>query len=188
MSWRRPVEISIVGVFTAWFWLTALAQHSNKAFNKIRSMDNIFGNQLLPNWSFFAPVPAVEDVHVLYRFANFEKTEHSEWYEVEVFKEKRFWDPVWSPHCREQKALFDLTGSYSASRRSMVLSDDAQTKAIGEELAANMELILNEFVRSRAENHSKWDLQQVMLVRFAEHDADSEPQYDFILDYAPIKA
>ena len=60
---------------------------------------------LVPEWKFFAPIPGRGDFHLLYRdwFAEVA----TDWTEIVVGGERRWWNFLWHPRRRERKATFD---------------------------------------------------------------------------------
>lgn len=74
-----------------------------KLRNSIRQHDLFM---LIPEWRFFAPMPAQGDFHLLYR-DRFHDGGLTYWTEVQPQTKRRRWNIVWNPGKRERKALFD---------------------------------------------------------------------------------
>lgn len=60
---------------------------------------------LLPEWKFFAPIPGRGDFYLLYRDLYAESI--TDWTEIDLGGERRWWNCFWNPRRRERKALFD---------------------------------------------------------------------------------
>lgn len=60
---------------------------------------------LLPQWKFFAPIPGRGDFHLLYRDVYEDGV--TDWTEIAVGEERRWWNFLWNPRRRERKAVFD---------------------------------------------------------------------------------
>lgn len=178
---RTLIDGSIVSLFAAWLVSTLLSQHPENSLNRCRRLDNFAGNTIIPNWRFFAPNPAVEDVHVLYRFASQDFSRHSEWKECHTISPRRLWQAFWFPKRRFEKGVFDAHQSImlglSALGRSET-EDAIQRKAIADVVA-----MLNNYVRTIDRGGDEWCWQQLLLVRFAGHDETAKPAYDVVLNY-----
>jgi hypothetical protein len=79
---------------------------------------------LVPEWTFFAPTPGVQNLYLLYRDVHF-GAETTAWRVVHQMDVNRgWWTFAWNPRRRQWKALHDLITSLekerSASRPEMV--------------------------------------------------------------------
>jgi hypothetical protein len=65
--------------------------------------------QFIPIWSFFAPIPNMNDFHLLYRGLK-KNGDLQEWQPAITLKEKRpFYTCLWNKEKRFQKAILDFT-------------------------------------------------------------------------------
>ena len=62
--------------------------------------------ELIPEWKFFAPIPGRGDFHLLYRDIYTDGL--TDWTEIAVGGERRWWNFLWHPRRRERKAVFDI--------------------------------------------------------------------------------
>lgn len=180
MGYKRVLERGLTFGLAGWLVATILSQHTDPSLDRVRRLDDKLGNTVIPNWRFFAPNPAVEDVRVLYRFANKDKSEHTSWMECETISPRKWSQVFWFPRRRFEKAVFDV-------HQALILRlTDRGGNWAG---AATDGLIdmLNAYVRkiSTPEGHFYW--QQILLVRFSGNDLEAVPEYDAVLDYAPIR-
>lgn len=173
---RSGIDVGVTGVFSAWFILSVLAQHPDRAYDRVRSLDVGVGNAAIPNWRFFAPKPAVEDVHFLYRLANTDRSEHSEWRILHQISKRSALQALWAPDRRKEKGYFDI------ANQIMTISPDAGPELLEARRTA-MELI-NDTVRRSTTPECGMEWFQVLMLRFAGNDPKSTPQYDVIFDYA----
>lgn len=84
---------------------TAFSQNPIRSFDRARKYDPL--GVLIPNWRFFAPIPATADYHVLHRFVTAEGP--AEWQETFPLSDRRLLQAVWAPERRRDKSLFDVT-------------------------------------------------------------------------------
>jgi hypothetical protein len=96
-----------IGLMVAWLLLSAACQIPCAFTTRIRKFD-LAG--LIPNWPFFAPVPGTCDYYLLYRDELADRS-LTDWREVPLCDDRRFWHVIWNPGKREKKALFDLTAA-----------------------------------------------------------------------------
>jgi hypothetical protein len=68
----------------------------------LRSQDVL---RLVPEWRFFAPIPGMGDFHLLYRDTYTGST--TDWTEIKIGDDRRWWNFLWHPRRREEKALTD---------------------------------------------------------------------------------
>jgi hypothetical protein len=106
---RHGIELLVSGFFGVWFLLCLLVLVP-RLRPYIRAWD-IFS--LVPEWKFFAPNPAQGDYILLYRdqLANGSITQ---WTEVSLAQKRRWWNVVWNPGKRANKALFDAVVEVSS--------------------------------------------------------------------------
>lgn len=90
-------------VFGAAVALTAISQLPGQSFDRLRRRD-LFG--LIPNWKFFAPVPATDDHEVFHRIRSSDG-EWQEWQRTSPPAPRRLAHLVWFPGRRADKGIFD---------------------------------------------------------------------------------
>jgi hypothetical protein len=108
----RSVEVVATlggsAVLAAWLLLSVVAQVRSAPFDSLASAvrrRDQFG--LIPNWSFFAPTPAMTDLHLLYRDRNnHERIEL--WSEFLIADTPRLLQGLWNPQKRIEKAWIDV--------------------------------------------------------------------------------
>ncbi|MFJ4650741.1 hypothetical protein ACIP5Y_05615 [Nocardia sp. NPDC088792] len=161
LEWVIPV------VLAGWFVASVLGQHPDRSYDKVRLLDKTGADVLIPNWRFFAPNPATDDVHFLYRLANEDKTEHTEWEEAYPAARRRLVHAIWFPGRRIEKSVFDVSSAYFGD-------------------PASLAPLINEFVRARLTPRPAYPFFQVMLVRYAGYDHSEDPKYDAVLDYERV--
>lgn len=164
------------GLFAAWFVATVVSQHPDRSFDKLRKYDKT--GILIPNWRFFAPEPAVEDQHFLYRLATEDKTGHTEWRSVFEASPRKAVHAVWFPGRRQEKSVFDVAASLTGNPNTM-------NPLHAEARRASFRLIAD-FVRARLDRYPGYPLFQIMLVRYSGYDHSEDPKYDLISDYEPV--
>ncbi|MFD4459615.1 hypothetical protein [Nocardia sp. NPDC058480] len=96
-----------------WFSVSAICQipsnvekwEAGRAEQWVRAHD-VFG--FIPRWNFFAPTPATDDLHLLYR-DRLPNGHITRWCEVRPRTSSKWIGPVWNPERRHNKALIDVT-------------------------------------------------------------------------------
>ncbi|MGP4968889.1 hypothetical protein [Glutamicibacter ardleyensis] len=174
---RRNPNIQGKGInalFVAWFVVTVLAQHPDRVYDKVRSLDVSIGNAAIPNWRFFAPKPAVEDVHFLYRFLSDDQEKKTSWRALHTISDRKIRQMFWFPERRHEKALFDIANTL------MTTSPTGPEPLVKARLSAIS--LINDAVRRHDSPPDSFPFHQVLMVRFAGHQSDSRPQYDMIFD------
>ncbi len=91
--------------FSTWFVFTIIWQFD--PFRKKPSIVRLFNTfNILPIWTFFAPRPGMSDTHLLYRDKD-GSGELSEWKEIPVFEQRKFFHFIWNPLKRNNKLIVD---------------------------------------------------------------------------------
>ncbi|MDP9742299.1 UNVERIFIED_ORG: hypothetical protein QFZ59_004129 [Bacillus sp. B2I3] len=99
------VGILIVSILGAWFLLSiALCYPRFAAW--IGRYDLLM---LIPQWSFFAPLPNVADYFLYVRCSRVGNRDLSMWKEVRLANERSWAAFAWNPDRRTRKGFFDLT-------------------------------------------------------------------------------
>lgn len=76
----------------------------------------------VPRWHFFAPLPATDDLHLLYR-DRLPDGHVTRWCEVPAGTSPKWLGPVWNPRRRQNKALIDI--SVELAKAGLALDGDA---------------------------------------------------------------
>lgn len=173
------LEKTVPAVFAGWFVATVLSQHPDRSYDKARNLDRTGTGILIPNWRFFAPNPAVEDQHFLYRLASEDHSRHTEWREVYQIVPRKMAHAFWFPGRRIEKAVFDVAST-------LVHNPGAMTPLHRRAKESAYQLI-NDFVRQRLTPEPGYPLFQVMLVRYAGYDHSEDPKYDMVFDYERVQ-
>lgn len=176
----RIVDTAVTAGFAAWFVTSAVSQHPDRSFERARKLDRTGSGVMIPNWRFFAPNPAVEDQHFLYRLASADHKQHSEWRAVYEIEPRRLMHAIWFPGRRQEKAIFDVASTLLENRGAAV--------PIQKQAAAAAQRLVKNFVRTRIEPEEGFPYFQVLLVRYAGHDHSETPIYDMIFDYEKVTA
>lgn len=170
---RKVVAGAVPTVLAGWFIASVLCQHPDRNYDKARALDVV--GLALPDWRFFAPNPAVEDRHFVYRLASEDRKRHTEWRAVSQIENRRLTQAFWFPGRRMEKALVDVAGL-------LVLDRKAKSRA-GIEAKKSFETLVKRFVQARVEPDPEYPLYQFMLVRYAGYDHDESPKYEMISRY-----
>ncbi|MFD7340232.1 hypothetical protein ACFV98_30200 [Streptomyces violascens] len=174
------MERAVPAVLAGWFVATVLAQHPDRGFDKVRKADKTGTGIAIPNWRFFAPTPAMEDQHFLYRLASADKSRFTEWREVYSIAPRKLVHAFWFPGRRIEKAIFDVAST-------LVHNPGAMTPLHEEAKKAAYRLV-NDFVRTRLTPEPGFPLFQVLLVRYSGYDHSEDPKYDLVFDYEEVNA
>jgi hypothetical protein len=94
--------------FAGLLWATVASNGPHQGFDRLRNLDA--RNNVLPNWRFFAPNPAVHDTHVLYRTLGRDDAV-SPWRVALEPSPRVWWNMVLHPGRRNEKAIFDVVDS-----------------------------------------------------------------------------
>lgn len=96
-----PLEIALAVLLGTWLLLTPLVHLPLEPFRKVRRLDKA---GLLPYWNFFAPNPAVVDLHLLFQYR---APEEGMWIEYPV-PSRHKWSWIFHSDRRRRKAIVDL--------------------------------------------------------------------------------
>ncbi|MGL4743416.1 MAG: hypothetical protein ACRCXL_03380 [Dermatophilaceae bacterium] len=176
---RAVVERAVPAIFGGWFVASLLGQHPDRSYDKSRKLDRTGTGIVIPNWRFFAPNPAVEDQHFLYRLASADHARFTEWREVYVVEPRRMMHAIWFPGRRMEKAVFDVASTLGGNPGAMTPLHKAARESAYR--------LVNDFVRHRLTPEPGYPLFQVMLVRYSGYDHSEDPKYDLILDYETVE-
>lgn len=99
-------------VFAGWFAASVLNQFSLNWWKRVMRYDRL---GLVPRWTFFAPNPAREDIHVVYRDRS--KSTQGPWRSLTTAPPNPWVRWIWNPGRFERKAVIDLVNGLRNSRR-----------------------------------------------------------------------
>jgi hypothetical protein len=100
---RDAARLLGLGLFGTGLAVTAFSQMPGNSFDRIRRKD-FFG--LIPNWKFFAPIPATDDHEVFHRIRGEDGT-WQDWQRTSPPMPRRLAHLVWFPGRRADKGVFD---------------------------------------------------------------------------------
>ena len=179
-GFRTAVAAAVPVVLAGWFVVTVFSQHPERGYDRLRSLDRTGTGVLIPNWRFFAPIPAMDDQHILYRLASEDHARHTEWRTAHVIPQRRFVHAFWFPGRRVDKAVFDVASTLLSNAGSMnPLTIEAKSAAYN---------LVTGFVRQRITPEPGFPLFQVMLVRYPGYDHSEDPKYDIVFEYESVEA
>lgn len=176
---KRALDYAVPVVLAGWFIGSVLGQHPDRSYDKVRRLDKTGTGIVIPNWRFFAPNPAMEDQHFLYRLATEDKSKHTPWREAYTIQPRKLVHAVWFPGRRIEKAVFDVAST-------LTHDGGANNPRMSKAKESAQELIY-EFIRRRLDPEPGYPLFQVMLVRYSGYDHSEDPKYDMIFDYAKVE-
>lgn len=119
LSWSAWVA------FGAWFTLSVAAQFSDGVHARVPRLSAL---GLVPSWTFFAPRPGVDDVHLLYRDRREDGSIGPPAF-VPTIEDRRWYHGVWNPGKYPNKVFTDLTSALRAQLR-LVRQDDLDLRVV----------------------------------------------------------
>jgi hypothetical protein len=99
---QKAAEVLLIGFFAVWFVISVLCLLPSLR-DHIRRRDVL---TLIPEWKFFAPNPGQWDYHLVYR-DQLPGGILTDWTEVAEVTPRAWWNAVWNPAKRGNKALAD---------------------------------------------------------------------------------
>ncbi|MEU1204384.1 hypothetical protein [Nocardia sp. NPDC005825] len=103
----------LAAILLSWFTVSALCQIPRKVqtweatrVERWVRVHDVCG--FVPRWHFFAPTPATDDLHLLYR-DKLPDGRVARWCEVPPGVPPKWLGPVWNPRRRQNKALIDIS-------------------------------------------------------------------------------
>lgn len=176
----RITGLATAGWITAmagWLTVTVLSQHPNRGFDSLRSWDR--SAVILPNWRFFAPNPAQEDM-VLGHRAKLRSGDVTSWTPTRQIPERTLTHSVWFPGRRADKGVFDVGGRLLSS-----IADPT----VQIELTPDYRLAANHVRRTVEAHHGENAAGfQFCLARDPGYDTGRELEILFISRYEPLDA
>lgn len=106
----------ILGIPLTLWGIATIANQLGRGQRIIRNIDPT--GLLVPDWRFFAPVPAEHEYHLLYRDQLIGGTE-TEWREINFGQRRSVLHLVWAPHRRREKGLFDAASELLRAAEEM---------------------------------------------------------------------
>lgn len=151
-------HIPLAVALAAWIVATVIGQHPNRRFDRVRQVDT--AALLIPNWRFFAPVPASMDFELLHRCRV--DGEVLPWTRTKEVAARRLGHMAWFPGRRVDKGLFDVIGRFLVA---------AEQQPDGYESGADYRALLA-FVRraAAAQTGGRADAVQFAIVRTGGYD------------------
>ena len=163
------IHILFLAVLSVWWLISLISNWKYEKMKKFRSKD-IF--HLIPNYRFFAPVPAKKDYHLEYRIQT-KASEYSKWKRIEFLSSRNFLSTFWYPDKRLRKSF-----NTSVRRITKMLSEyDYETTA-----RSNSYLHLLNYLQNRntAKNSKALQFRIVSQQDFA---YNSKPKLVFTSDW-----
>jgi len=172
-----PFAFAAAAAGAGMFFITFFAQHPNRGFDRLRTVDKL--GFWLPNWRFFAPEPAQNDLHLLHRTLSLDG-EESDWEETHQTTRRRPTHFIWFPDRRTDKGLFDAVADLMA------------VAPRGEDhlLASPAYRTISAFVRRRIRKATHHPIAgyQFMLATSTGYDETNEPEELLVSPYIPLEA
>lgn len=170
MSAPVAARVALGVVLGGWFGLSVLQQMDRTTWP--RRVDPT--SMMIPNWRFFAPVPARHDYNVLYRSRSaLDKV--GEWHEESFTVPRALGQVFWHPARRREKAIFDV-----ASELFQVSPELKDPRAI--QLSVSYLSLLNYLSRNVVHPPDQVDV-QFLVARTALHEPKVEPQLLFLSEW-----
>jgi hypothetical protein len=94
-------EWVLLAVLLGWFLASVLNQFKHPWIAALKPRD-LF--HLIPNWRFFAPIPARRDYHLEYRLMT-NTARVTRWQRVTLLPDQRNWWVIWNPRKRVRKSF-----------------------------------------------------------------------------------
>lgn len=160
-----------------WFVATALSQHPDDSYARIRRWVDFTGGFAIPNWKFFAPNPGVNDYILMYRTGNPNTEDWSDWDRIIPAVKPSLRETLFSPNSRLDKGILDIVHSLQ------VVAGDALYK---DQFVAGKKLlrdVVKRYLRCRS-NDTHF---QTMLIRGFGYQLDAPPIYDMVFEPEEIR-
>lgn len=168
MSASTAVSWIVISALSSWFVLSVLAQWRGGRFMERVIEHDRFGS--VPLLTFFAPVPMIDDLHVLYRDRSADGA-LTPWLELDPDRAPAL-RPVWNPGLRVSRAMSDLC--------SAILRRAAAPVAPGRLLLlqAPYLLVLGRVSAKPAAPHAQ--SRQFLIARSRGHRGEASPDVLFV--------
>ena len=116
---RAVISTIVCGNFAVWFMLSIAAQLREGVHDRIPRISAL---GLIPRWAFFAPRPAMDDTHLLYRDRLASGT-CTEWACLTRPESRRWFHAAWNPKKFHSKVVDDLMSSLVTQKRQIAEKD-----------------------------------------------------------------
>lgn len=155
-------------IMASWATLT-IANQVGRAKKTVTTVDPT--GLFIPDWRFFAPVPATHEYRIMVRDQLTDGSMTS-WNEHDLGLERRSSHTFWAPHRRMEKSVFDVTTELLRAGENATETQHHNPWSVIRSSTGYIAM-LNEVVH-RALHHEQAESTQFLLVRTAEYD-DSAP-------------
>ncbi|MFF3396260.1 hypothetical protein ACFYW1_35790 [Streptomyces sp. NPDC002669] len=175
---RRVLDRSVQIALAGWFTATVLSQHPHRVFDGLRRFDRL---GLIPNWRFFAPIPAQHDYVVLHRLVHADRSTGG-WQRPSQPYERGWTSVLWSPQRRHVKSVLMVCGKLSGVVAS------AGVQGITEN---HLYRILREYVRAEIASYPASEREnavafQFVVVKSGGYDPGVKPKFIFSSPSVPL--
>jgi hypothetical protein len=161
--------------FAGWYGLSVLQQMEKTKL--ARKVDPT--SMAIPNWRFFAPLPARHDYNVLHRDRLRDGTV-TEWREESLATPRSISQVLWHPRRRVEKTLFDV-----ASELFQVSKEIDDPRRI--QLTVSYLSLLNH-IANRVPHADETESIQFLVAHSAAHEERVEPQLLFLSEWHALRA
>lgn len=166
----------VAGIFITWILATCVCQFKEtKLSSWLKKFDTF---SLIPLWTFFAPNPGTKDYHLLYREKS-RNGEVSDWIEIDIQENRRFWSFLWNPRKRTKKVLSDIIQGLVP----MIPSSKKKSNSIM--LSLPYMLVLNVVGLQKAQTGDH-DSRQFVLAESEGYANDAPPNLILLSPYHPV--
>jgi hypothetical protein len=171
------VSAIICGIFITWFLLSIAAQLEERVHDWVPQLS---GLGLIPRWAFFAPRPAMDDTHLLYR-DRFDSGTCSEWSCLTTSESRRWFHAVWNPRKFHSKVIDDLMSSLVTQKRH-IAGKDFDDRAL---MLTVPYIALLHFVM-RVPHPEAATARQFVVVHNRPYSRETDPAIGFVSEFHPF--
>jgi len=175
----HPLSCAIIsaiigGIFTAWFVLSVAAQIKEGVHDRFPRLG---GLGLIPRWAFFAPRPAMDDTHLLYR-DRLDSGTFSEWLCLTTPHSRRWFHAVWNPKKFHNKVVDDLMSNL-VNQKQQIADKDFDGRAL---MLTVPYIALLHFVM-RVPRPETATARQFVVVHNRPYSRESDPVIGFVSEF-----
>jgi hypothetical protein len=111
------ISISIFGILLAFTVFKNLPErYLSNTLKKI--IYSSFSTRFIPIWRFFAPIPATQTYHLLYRDWDYLSEDKADkWHEIIIPLNRNWYTVFWNPHKSFNKAILDISMEFIETLR-----------------------------------------------------------------------
>jgi hypothetical protein len=171
------IGMIIGGIFCVWFVLSVAAQFEEGVHDRIPQLS---GLGLLPRWAFFAPRPAMDDTHLLYRDRLCCGT-FGEWACISTSESRRWFHAVWNPRKFHSKVIDDLMSSLVTQKRQ-IADKEFDERAL---MLTVPYIALLHFVM-RVPHPEAATARQFVVVHNRPYSRETDPAIGFVSEFHPF--